>query len=68
MSATRKDAVVSDEQARTMARALMGEDFEVDDGEAMLSDEELARARMRRPGYSWTPSEERDEDGRGWWR
>ena len=42
LSATRKDAVVSDEQARTMARALMGEDFEVDDGEAMLSDEELA--------------------------
>lgn len=56
LSATRKDAVVSDEQARTMARALMGEDFEVDDGEAMLSDEELAQARMRRPGYSWTPS------------
>ena len=28
LSATRKDAVVSDEQARTMARALMGEDFE----------------------------------------
>ena len=43
LSATRKDAVVSDEQARTMARALMGEDFEVDDGEAMLSDEELAQ-------------------------
>jgi len=43
LSATRKDAVVSDEQARTMARALMGEDFEADDGEAMLSDEELAQ-------------------------
>ena len=43
LSATRKDAVVSDEQARTMARALMGEDFEVDDGEAMLADEELAQ-------------------------
>ena len=40
LSATRKDAVVSDEQARTMARALMGEDY---DGEAMLSDEELAQ-------------------------
>lgn len=26
-----------------MARALMGEDFEADDGEAMLSDEELAQ-------------------------
>ncbi|MFR5092508.1 MAG: SMC-Scp complex subunit ScpB [Adlercreutzia equolifaciens] len=36
-------AVVSDEQARTMARALMGEDFEADDGEAMLTDEELAQ-------------------------
>lgn len=55
LSATRKDAVVSDEQARTMARALMGEDFEADDGEAMLSDEELARARMRRPRCSRTP-------------
>ena len=43
LSATRKDAVVSDEQARTMARALMGEDFEADDGEAILSDEELAQ-------------------------
>ena len=43
LSATRKDAVVSDEQARTMARALMGEDFEADDGEAMLTDEELAQ-------------------------
>lgn len=43
LSATRKDATVSDEQARTMARALMGEDFDADDGEAMLADEELAQ-------------------------
>ena len=50
LSATRKDAVVSDEQARTMARALMGEDFEADDGEAILSDEELAQGGKARHG------------------
>ena len=66
LSATRKDAVVSDEQARTMARALMGEDFEVDDGEAMLSDEELAQGTDAAAGVLVDAlEEERDEDGKG---
>lgn len=44
LSATRKDAGLSPtSRPGTMARALMGEDFEADDGEAMLSDEELAQ-------------------------
>ncbi len=42
LSATREDAAVSDEQARTMARSLMGEDYAEGDGEAMLFDEEMA--------------------------
>lgn len=42
LSATRKDAAVSDEQARTMARALVGEEaFAGEDGEAMLFNEEV---------------------------
>ncbi|MEY8460785.1 SMC-Scp complex subunit ScpB [Eggerthellaceae bacterium 24-137] len=40
LSATREDAVVSDEQARGMARAMLGEDAAEGDGEAMLFDEE----------------------------
>ena len=64
LSATRKDAVVSDEQARTMARALMGEDFEVDDGEAMLSDEELAQGTdAAAEVLVGALDEERDEEG-----
>ena len=66
LSATRKDAVVSDEQARTMARALMGEDFEADDGEAMLSDEELAQGTDAAAEVLVDAlEEERDEDGKG---
>ena len=38
-----------------MARALMGGDFEADDGEAMLTDEELAQGTMRRPGTRGRP-------------
>lgn len=41
LSATREDAVVSDEQARGMARAMLGEDAAEGDGEAMLFDEEV---------------------------
>lgn len=41
LSATREDVAVSDEQARGMARALLGEDEEAADGEAMLFDEEM---------------------------
>lgn len=40
LSATRADAAVSDEQARGMARALMGEDLAEDDAEALLFDAE----------------------------
>ncbi|MEB1812914.1 SMC-Scp complex subunit ScpB [Adlercreutzia mucosicola] len=40
LSATREDATVSDEQARGMARALLGEDAAEGDGEALLFDEE----------------------------
>ncbi len=41
LSATREDVAVSDEQARGMARALMGEDAAEGDGEALLFDEEM---------------------------
>ncbi|MEC4183427.1 SMC-Scp complex subunit ScpB [Adlercreutzia sp. R21] len=41
LSATREDVAVSDEQARGMARALLGEDEAAADGEAMLFDEEM---------------------------
>ena len=41
LSATREDVTVSDEQARGMARALMGEDAADGDGEALLFDEEM---------------------------
>lgn len=41
LSATREDAVVSDEQARLMARNLMEADEDAADGEAMLFDEEV---------------------------
>ena len=41
LSATREDVAVSDEQARGMARALMGEDAAESDGEALLFDEEM---------------------------
>lgn len=41
LSATREDVAVSDEQARGMARALLGEDEAAGDGEAMLFDEEM---------------------------
>ena len=41
LSATREDATVSDEQARGMARALMGEDAAGGDGEALLFDGEV---------------------------
>ena len=41
LSATREDVAVSDEQARGMARALMGEDTAEGDGEALLLDEEM---------------------------
>lgn len=41
LSATREDVAVSDEQARGMARALMGEDLAEDDGEALLFDGEV---------------------------
>ena len=40
LSATREDATVSDEQARGMARALLGEDAAEGDGEVLLFDEE----------------------------
>ena len=43
LSATRADAAVSDEQARTMARELMEGDLEAADGEALLFDEEVYR-------------------------
>jgi len=41
LSATREDVAVSDEQARGMARALLGEDAAEGDGEALLFDEEM---------------------------
>ena len=44
----------------------MGEDFEVDDGEAMLSDEELAQGTDAAAGVLVDAlEEERDEDGKG---
>ena len=41
LSATREDVAVSDEQARGMARALMGEDLAESDSEALLFDGEV---------------------------
>ena len=41
LCATREDVAGSDEQARGMARALMGEDAAEGDGEALLFDEEM---------------------------
>ncbi|MCI8425033.1 MAG: SMC-Scp complex subunit ScpB [Adlercreutzia sp.] len=41
LSATREDAAVSDDEARTLARGLMGEDAAEGDAEALLFDEEM---------------------------
>ena len=41
LSATREDAAVSDDEARTLARGLMGEDAAEGDAEALLFDEEV---------------------------
>lgn len=55
LSATRKDAVVSDEQARTMARALMGRTSRPTTARPFYLMRSWPRARMRRPRCSRTP-------------